>query len=118
MDTPWRVFVINLQWFARVSRLSNSFSGTQKCRMKRDRVGFAACHRWHWSAEGKGRVFFSNVGRMSCPKNPSEVFVCGIGQQMSGIVGVGGSGNPMTMKAQPNALSNFVFLTLSFCSGT
>lgn len=94
MDTPWRVFVINLQWFARVSRLSNSFSGTQKRRMKRVRVGFAACHRWHRSAEGKGRVFFSNVGRMSCPQNPSEVFVCGIGQQMSGIVGGGGIGKP------------------------
>lgn len=77
--------VINLQWFARVSRLSNSFSGAQKRRTKRDRGGFAACHRRHRSAAGKGRVFFSNVGRMSCPKNPSEVFVCGIGQQISEI---------------------------------
>jgi len=108
MDTPWRVFIINLQWFARVSRLSNSFSGAQKRRTKRDRAGFAACHRWHRSAEGKGRVFFSNVGRMSCPQNPSEVFVCGIGQQMSGIV-VGGGDREIP---RPRRHSRMHFLTL------
>jgi hypothetical protein len=107
---------LNLQWFTRVSWLSNSLSGTQKHRTKRGRVGFAACHRWHRSAYGKGREFFSNVGRLSCPQNPSGVFVCGIGQQMSG--GWGDQETPTTMKAQPNTHSNFVSLTLSFHSGT
>ena len=39
--------------------------------------------------------------------------MCGIGQQISGIEGGGGSGKPTTMKAQPNARFDFVFLALS-----